>query len=103
MDNAADGWAGDVGVVTKLIERAAFDPARAVALVCGPEAMMRFAARALRTRGVDPARIHLSLERNMKCAVTHCGRCQLGPAFICREGPVFRLATIQPWLTIRDV
>ena len=104
VDNAAgDGWAGDVGVVTKLIDRAPFDPDRAVALVCGPEAMMRFAARALRTRGVASERIHVSLERNMKCAVTHCGRCQLGPSFLCREGPVYRLAEVEPWLAIREL
>ena len=40
---------------------------------------MRFASRALRDRGVAAGRIHVSLERNMKCAVGHCGHCQLGP------------------------
>jgi len=50
-----------------------------VALVCGPEIMMRFAAMALRDVGVPAASIHLSLERNMKCGLGHCGRCQLGP------------------------
>ena len=103
VDNADGKWAGDVGVVTKLIDRSPFDPTDAVAMICGPEAMMRFAARALRRRGVGADRIHLSMERNMKCAITHCGRCQLGPAFVCREGPVFRLAEFEPWLAIREL
>ena len=57
--------------------------------MCGPEVMMRFAVAALRERGVAPERIHVSMERNMKCAVGHCGHCQLGPTFVCRDGPVF--------------
>lgn len=103
VDSGGSGWAGEVGVVTKLIERAAFDPRRAVAMVCGPEAMMRFAARALRVRGVSSDRIHLSLERNMKCAITHCGRCQFGPTFVCREGPVFRLSEVERLIAIREL
>jgi NAD(P)H-flavin reductase len=103
VDSADDGWAGEVGVVTKLIDRSPFDPGEAVAMICGPEAMMRFAARALRKRGVEADRIHISMERNMKCAITQCGRCQLGPTFVCREGPVFRLSDIEPWLAIREL
>jgi NAD(P)H-flavin reductase len=91
VDRASAGWGGEVGVVTRLVARAGFDPERATALVCGPEIMMRFTAEALLRRGVPPAAIHLSLERNMKCAVGYCGHCQLGPHFICRDGPVL------PW------
>jgi NAD(P)H-flavin reductase len=88
VDRASAGWGGEVGVVTRLVARAGFDPERATALVCGPEIMMRFTAEALLRRGVPPDSIHLSLERNMKCAVGYCGHCQLGPHFICRDGPV---------------
>lgn len=91
VDRASAGWGGEVGVVTRLVARAGFDPERTTALVCGPEIMMRFTAEALLKRGVPPAAIHLSLERNMKCAVGYCGHCQLGPHFICRDGPVL------PW------
>jgi len=31
----------------------------------------------------------LTLERNMACGVGTCGHCQLGPFFVCRDGPVF--------------
>ncbi len=88
VDLGSPGWNGPVGVVTSLIPGAPFDPARAVALTCGPEIMMRFAARALVDAGIDPARILVSLERNMQCAVGFCGHCQLGPLFVCRDGPV---------------
>ncbi len=87
VDAAGPGWEGHVGVVTTLIGDADFDPARALAFVVGPELMMRFTAQALLERGLDPADLYLSLERNMKCAVTHCGRCQLGPAFALPRGP----------------
>ncbi len=103
VDSATGEWRGAVGVVPKLIERASFDPGRTTAIMCGPEVMMRFAIRALLDRAVPAQRIHLSMERNMKCAIAQCGHCQFGPAFACREGPVFRYSDIQPWLEIREL
>jgi NAD(P)H-flavin reductase len=103
VDSAESGWPGHVGVVTTLIEDAPFDPARATAFVVGPEVMMRFAVEALRARGMDAADIHVSIERNMKCAVTQCGRCQLGPTFACREGPVMGFAAIERFFRLREV
>lgn len=89
VDRAGAGWRGEVGVVTRLLDAAPFEPARTTALVCGPEVMMRVTAAALCDRGVDPARVWLSMERSMACAVATCGHCQFGPAFVCRDGPVF--------------
>ena len=66
-----------------------FDPARTVALVCGPEIMMRFTVRGLVDLGVPLGSIRVSLERNMQCGIGWCGHCQLGPLLICRDGPVF--------------
>lgn len=103
VDHADVGWHGHVGVVTRLIEHAAFDPDHTVALVCGPEIMMRFAATALETGGVAPERIHLSMERNMKCAIGQCGHCQFGPNLICRDGAVMRYDRVRPLLTVREL
>lgn len=90
VDHAVGDWHGQVGVVTGLIPRAAaFDPANAIAMVCGPEIMMRFAIAALHDAGICDADIHLSMERNMKCAIGFCGHCQFGTVFVCRDGPVF--------------
>jgi len=103
VDIAPAEWPGRVGVVPTLIERTRFDPAAAVAFVCGPEAMIRFSAEALIGRGVAPDRVHISMERNMKCAVGHCGRCQLGPEFVCRDGPVFTFERMRAAFTVREV
>jgi NAD(P)H-flavin reductase len=103
VDSAGDDWRGEVGVVTTLIPRASFDPARAVAFVCGPEVMMRFAVISLLERGLVPESIYLSMERNMKCAVGVCGHCQFGPTFVCKDGPVFAYPRIEPLLRIREV
>jgi NAD(P)H-flavin reductase len=103
VDSADGDWRGKVGVVTKLVAGARFDPAQTTAFVCGPEIMMRFAARALLERGVAAARIHVSMERNMRCGVGHCGHCQLGPTLICRDGPVYRYDELAPLLEVREL
>ncbi len=103
VDHAGTDWRGHVGVVTKLIPRSSFDPAQTVALVCGPEVMMRFAASALREAGVADEAIHLSLERHMKCALGHCGRCQLGPVLACRDGPVVSYDRVRQILALKEI
>ena len=103
VDAAERGWRGKVGVVPKLIPDAPFDPAIAVAFVCGPELMMRFTVEALLARGVTSERIHVSLERNMRCGLGHCGHCQLGPTLVCRDGPVYSYDVAGPWLEVREL
>ncbi len=103
VDCAPSSWAGRVGLVTKLIPGAEFTGERTTAFICGPEVMMRFVSGALRDRGVHPEAIHLSLERNMKCAIGHCGHCQLGHRFICKDGPVFSLDRIETLLAVRQL
>jgi NAD(P)H-flavin reductase len=102
VDRGDPSWTGEVGLVTALFPRAAFDPARTVGLMCGPEVMMRFAIREFEKRGVPDERIYLSLERNMQCAVGICGHCQFGPEFICMDGPVFRYDRIKNFFTVRE-
>jgi NAD(P)H-flavin reductase len=65
--------------------------------------MMRFAVAALRERGVPSESIYVSLERSMKCAIGLCGHCQLGPAFICKDGPVFTWDAVEPLLAVREL
>jgi NAD(P)H-flavin reductase len=103
VDAADREWKGEVGVVTTLIPRAMFDPAKTTAFVCGPEVMMRFTATALLDRGVPPESIFLSMERNMKCAVGVCGHCQFGPAFICKDGPVLPYSRLKDLMRIREI
>jgi NAD(P)H-flavin reductase len=103
VDRASGRWRGNVGVVTTLIPKAPFDPLSTIALVCGPEVMMRFTVMELQKRGVLDDRIYISMERNMKCAVGYCGHCQYGPNFICRDGPVLRHDRVRDFLVRREV
>jgi len=101
VDVPERGWQGDVGVVSELIGRVSFAPDRAVAFLCGPEIMMRVVAARLLDAGLDPHRVFVSLERNMHCAIAHCGHCQLGPLFVCADGPVVSWARAAPLLAVR--
>jgi NAD(P)H-flavin reductase len=103
VDHADADWRGNVGVVPALIPRAAFDAHEAVALVCGPEVMMRFTVNVLQDAGVASDRIYLSMERNMKCAIGLCGHCQFGPAFVCKDGPVMRYDRIADIFPVREL
>lgn len=96
-------WKGEVGVVTTLADRAAFDPRTATAFICGPEPMIRATAAELTHRGVGPDRIRVSLERTMHCGTGHCGHCQLGPLLLCRDGPVVTWTTARPLLAVREL
>jgi len=102
VDRASGDWHGNVGVVTRLIAHGGFDPDNTVAMVCGPEIMMRFTLQALADRGVASDRTHVSMERNMKCAVGFCGHCQYGGNFVCRDGPVFRFDRIEDIFAVRE-
>jgi NAD(P)H-flavin reductase len=103
VDNADPLWKGSVGVVTKQIPRADFDPTDTVALVCGPEIMMRYAVATLREHLLSPDDIYVSMERNMKCAVGLCGHCQYGAEFICKDGPVFPFSRVEKSFKIREL
>lgn len=103
VDQPARGWTGPVGFVTEALARLPVDPARTWALVCGPEAMMRFAVRVLEGQGVDRRRVQVSLERNMQCGVGVCGHCQLGELLLCRDGPVVDYAVAHPLLHTREL
>ncbi|MEJ2058974.1 MAG: FAD/NAD(P)-binding protein [Acidihalobacter sp.] len=88
-DVAGPGWHGAEGPVTVLFDQAEIDPERAVVMMCGPERMMQASAHLLLEQGIPAESLWLSLERNMQCAVGHCGHCQMGPHFVCKNGPVF--------------
>ncbi len=103
VDRAMSGWRGGVGVVTTLIPKSSFDPSNAIAMVCGPEIMMRFTVNELHKRGIALESIYVSLERNMKCGIGLCGHCQYGPLFICKDGAVFPFAEIKHLFTRREL
>jgi len=98
VDYGGLNWHGHVGVVTSLMKYARLQPSRSIAMICGPEIMMRFVTRDLEAQGMRRQDIYVSMERNMKCGVGFCGHCQYGPYFICRDGPVFCYERIRPLL-----
>jgi NAD(P)H-flavin reductase len=98
VDYGGLSWRGYVGVVTTLFRYIRIRPERTTAMICGPEVMMRFVVQELKGRGFPAGDIYLSAERNMKCGIGHCGHCQLGPLFVCKDGPVFPYNRLAPWM-----
>jgi NAD(P)H-flavin reductase len=102
VDIGADDWRGNIGVVPVLFYRLRLKPNHTRVLTCGPEVMIHFVVFEALARRIPPGHIHLSMERNMNCAVGLCGRCQFGPVFVCKDGPVFTYERLQPYLHVED-
>jgi len=103
VDRAQPEWRGHIGVVPVLFYRLRLDETKTVVLTCGPEIMMRFVIFEALARQVRSEDIYISLERNMSCAMGFCGHCQLGPAFVCKDGPVFSYKQMRPYLFSEDI
>lgn len=103
VDQADSDWRGNVGVVTTSIPRVSFDPKNTIVMICGPEVMMKYSVSELKQLGTKDDSIYITMERNMKCAIGFCGHCQFGPAFICKDGPVFQYDRVKHLLGIREI
>ena len=103
VDQGDAGWQGDIGVVPALFYRLRLSATDTVVFTCGPEIMMRFVVFEAMARRIRLQDIYMSMERNMQCAVGFCGHCQLGPAFVCKDGPVFCYQQIEPYLRLDDL
>ncbi|MGE5674745.1 MAG: FAD/NAD(P)-binding protein [Mycobacterium leprae] len=95
VDKGPATFAGRVGVVTTLFDEMTSHPADTVVVTCGPEIMMKFVVKGLLARGFRPDQIFVSLERRMECGVAQCGHCQIGPLYVCKDGPVFSYKEIK--------
>jgi len=102
VDRADETWHGRVGVVPLLFYALWPDPLRTTLFSCGPEIMMRFVVYEALARRFPKDRLYVSLERNMKCAIGFCGHCQFGPAFLCKDGPVFTYAQVEPFFGVEE-
>lgn len=89
VDEAKDGWDGNVGVVTTILSKKDVNIKNSVAVVCGPPIMMKFATLKLLEFGYPAEKIYLSMEKNMSCGIGKCGHCMIGKYYVCKEGPVF--------------
>lgn len=97
-DQPGKVWRHHVGVVTELFEHVSIDSTKTMVLMCGPEIMMRLGVPILLRRGIPATAIYVSLERHMECGIGLCGHCQMGPYFLCKDGPVMRYDRVVPWL-----
>ena len=88
-------WDHRVGVVTTLFEDMTSTLRKTIVFTCGPEIMMKFVVKGLLERGFAEDQIYLSMERRMKCGIGKCGHCQIGPKFVCRDGPVFPYSEVK--------
>lgn len=102
VDIGDHGWTGQIGVVPTLLERLTLDAPQTRILTCGPEIMMKFVIIEALSRGIAAEEIALSMERNMNCAIGFCGHCQLGPEFVCKDGPVFSYDRMAPYLDVEE-
>ncbi len=94
-DQAGPKWPWVTGFVTDMIKDLPINSENTIAMMCGPEAMMGVAVKALVNKGMDEESLYLSMERNMECGLGHCGHCQYGGVFICKDGPVFAYPVIK--------
>ena len=103
VDRADETWQGQVGVVPILFYRLRMDPKKSVVLTCGPEIMIRYVVFEALARRVPSSRIFVSMERNMKCGLGQCGHCQIGPYFVCKDGPVFSFEALEPYYSVEEL
>jgi len=102
VDSANGDWKGNVGVVTTIMEPGDVDIKNAVAVVCGPPIMMKYATIKLLDFGFAANQIYLSMEKNMSCGVGKCGHCMIGKYYVCKDGPVFTYDQIKGYSKIWD-
>ena len=102
VDKANGQWKNNVGVVTNICARDDVDVQNAVAVVCGPPVMMKFATMKILEFGFKGSQIYLSMEKNMSCGIGKCGHCMLGKYYVCKDGPVFTYDQIDKYPNIWD-
>ena len=95
IDRECDGWQCDVGLVPHVLERMNPDPADTIAITCGPPIMIKFALMSFQKLGFTDEQTYTTLEKRMKCGIGICGRCNVGPKYVCVDGPVFSLAELK--------
>ena len=94
IDRPQDGWTGHVGFVPAYVKEVNI-PTDRTAVLCGPPIMIKFTLQALLELGFDKTQVYTTLEFNMKCGIGKCGRCNVGDKYICKDGPVFRMDSLE--------
>lgn len=95
IDRPADGWNKHVGFIPTVVGEVAPSAVDTYAVVCGPPVMIKYTLPVLEKLGFTPEQIYTSLEMRMKCGLGICGRCNIGPKYVCKDGPVFSMAELK--------
>lgn len=95
VDREFPGWTGLVGFVPDIVAKVKVDFENTYALICGPPIMIRLTIPKLLEQGIPKNKIYTSLERRMKCGIGKCGRCNIGPKYVCKDGPIFNFAELE--------
>jgi len=95
IDHPEEGWDRLVGFVPTITKQLAPSPQNTVVFVCGPPIMIKFTLLELNQLGFPTERIYTSMEKRMKCGIGKCGRCNIGPKYVCKDGPIFTFAELQ--------
>jgi len=90
-----ENWTGEVGFVPTVLEKVQPSPENTTVITCGPPIMIKFVLLSLANMHFEPEQIITTLEMKMKCGLGKCGRCNIGPAYVCKHGPVFSYAELQ--------
>ena len=97
IDRGEPGWDGHVGVVTTILKDMDLDRPNSKVFVCGPSIMLKFTVYALLEEGYTPEQIYLSMNRRMSCGMGKCGRCNIGPYYLCKDGPDMKYSLIKDY------
>jgi NAD(P)H-flavin reductase len=87
-------WKGEIGLIPKVFEEMDLKPDGRIVIACGPPIMLRFLFMSLKKMKFTPEQVLTTLENKMKCGIGICGRCNVGPFFVCRDGPVLTWAEL---------
>lgn len=94
IDREDPAWSGHVGFVPTYLKELAPNPENTIAITCGPPIMIKFVMAGLTELGFNKEQVYTTLEMKMKCGVGKCGRCNIGPYYVCTDGPVFSAAQL---------
>ncbi|MDR3205215.1 MAG: FAD/NAD(P)-binding protein [Deltaproteobacteria bacterium] len=90
----AKGWDGLVGFLPEVVKKVCPPADNAAVFLCGAPVVIKFTQTVLLEAGFKNEDIFLSLENRMKCGLGICGRCNVGPEYVCKDGPVFSVAEL---------
>jgi NAD(P)H-flavin reductase len=95
IDTAEPNWPHFVGFVPQNLLDKKPSSFNTIAVVCGPPIMIKFVIRTLQDLGFTDRQIYTTVENKMKCGIGQCGRCNIGPHYVCQDGPVYCWETLK--------